>query len=55
MAIHKIRAETDRINLGESIPLETPMRVNIGVSTLCNFHCKFCYNKISAVGGGGGV
>jgi MoaA/NifB/PqqE/SkfB family radical SAM enzyme len=45
MAKNKIRASTDRINLGENIPLATPVRVNIGVSTLCNFHCFFCYHN----------
>jgi len=42
MAVRGIKGETDRLRLEEHIPLETPLRVFIDVSSICNFHCAFC-------------
>ena len=42
MAVYGIKGETNRIRLEEHIPLATPMRVLMEVSSYCNFHCSFC-------------
>ncbi len=42
MAVKGIKGNTDRLRLEEHIPLDTPLRVFIDVSSFCNFHCSFC-------------
>lgn len=32
----------DRMNLGESIPLDTPLVIQLETSGFCNLECKFC-------------
>lgn len=32
----------NRINLGESIPLDTPLVIQLETSGFCNLECKFC-------------
>lgn len=42
MAVIEMKAETNRIRLEEHIPLDTPMRVIIDPSSVCNFRCYYC-------------
>lgn len=42
MAVKGIKSNTDRIQLEEYIPMDTPLRVAIDVSSACNFQCLFC-------------
>ncbi len=42
MAICGIKGETKRIQLEEHIPLQTPLRILLDVSSICNFRCSFC-------------
>lgn len=42
MAVKGIKGNTDRIRLEEHIPLDTPLRVLLDVSSICNFHCSYC-------------
>lgn len=42
MAVEQLKGATGRINLGTAIPLDTPMRLTIDSSSICNFRCAFC-------------
>ena len=42
MPDEQLKGETNRINLGKAIPLDTPMRLTIDSSSICNFRCAFC-------------
>jgi len=42
MAVVGIKADTNRIHLENHIPLDTPLRVAIDTSSVCNFHCQYC-------------
>lgn len=42
MAIYSNMFNPDRINLGEAIPLATPLSIQLETSGYCNLECKFC-------------
>jgi radical SAM protein with 4Fe4S-binding SPASM domain len=35
---------SQRQNLGETVPLRTPLVIEIGVSSFCNLKCRFCFH-----------
>ncbi|MDR1923969.1 MAG: radical SAM protein [Planctomycetaceae bacterium] len=49
MAEYKIKANTQRIPLQDHIPLNTPLRVFLETSSICNFRCYFCPHGVSSV------
>lgn len=40
---------TQRVNLGEAVPLDTPFSLFIDVCNTCNFKCKFCALQTSEI------
>lgn len=34
---------TDRVQLSEVVPLDTPFALNIYITSLCNFKCNYCF------------
>ena len=42
MAMRGMKASMNRTKLEEVIPLDTPYSMLLDISSVCNFHCKFC-------------
>lgn len=42
MAVHGIKHDTNRVRLEDHIPLDSPFRINLELSSACNFHCQYC-------------
>ena len=45
MARIKESFNTNRMCLGESLPLKTPLSVIIDISERCNFKCNYCFRS----------
>jgi len=52
MAEYQIKGDTKRSRLEEKIPLQTPFRVMLEVSNVCNFQCFFCVHGQANNNGG---
>lgn len=37
---------SERVELGRVVPLDTPFTLNIFITTLCNFRCNYCYHTL---------
>lgn len=45
MAVVKPSYNTERVVLGENLPLDTPFAVILDISERCNFRCSYCFRS----------
>lgn len=45
MTIREPSYHTDRVVLGERLPLATPLSVILDLSERCNFRCSYCFRS----------